>query len=104
MTALKICTQNLVPPTSPKSIGMALNRSSNPGGRIRKGFLVGVIHGSEFQFRYCQLEVDGTLNGGKSNCVLECINNLTRIVENFEWESKPGGGRNVIQQMEHQEE
>ncbi len=70
------------------------------GGKIHQGYLVGIISGSKFQFRYCQLELDGTLNGGESNCELERVDDLIRIVEHFEWESRPGGGRNVIQQLE----
>ena len=35
------------------------------GGRIERGFLVGVVTGSSFVFRYCQLEAGGVLSGGK---------------------------------------
>jgi len=70
------------------------------GGRISKGYLVGIVQGSKFEFRYCQLETDGTLNGGHSHCdLVRSEDSLVQIIEHFEWESRPGGGRNVIQQL-----
>ena len=71
------------------------------GGRVERGYLVGIIEGAHFEFRYCQLETDGTLNGGVSICEIGVSNSgLVQIIENFEWGSRPGGGRNVIQQLE----
>lgn len=71
------------------------------GGKIRQGYLVGINSGTSLAFRYCQLETDGTLNGGESTCRLEIgKNGLVRIVENFEWASRPGGGRNIIQELD----
>ena len=71
------------------------------GGRIERGFLVGVIAGSSFEFRYCQLEAGGVLNGGESKCELRITeDSKVQIVEHFEWASRPGGGRNVIQEVE----
>ncbi len=70
------------------------------GGKIEHGFLVGINHGQSLEFRYCQLESDGTLNGGASTCELK-INeaSLVQIIENFEWESRLRGRRNVIQEL-----
>ena len=70
------------------------------GGKIRQGYLVGINSGPTLVFRYCQLETDGTLNGGESKCRLEMGDNgLVRIVEKFEWESRPGDGKNIIQEL-----
>lgn len=70
------------------------------GGKIWQGYLVGINSGTTLTFKYCQLETDGTLNGGESTCRLEYGDNgLLRIVENFEWASRPGGGRNIIQEF-----
>ena len=69
------------------------------GGRVNKGFLVGIVEGDRLRFRYCQLESDGSLNGGESNCELERKDGLLRIVEDFQWESREGGGQNVIQEI-----
>ena len=69
------------------------------GGKVLHGYLVGVVNEKKLKFRYCQLESDGSLNGGASNCELIDTNGLTQIVEYFEWESRPGKGKNVIQEM-----
>lgn len=70
------------------------------GGRVEQGYLVGLVNGAKLEFRYCQLESGGILNGGCSNCELEVgENSLVRIIENFEWESRDGCGRNVIQEL-----
>ena len=70
------------------------------GGRIEHGFLVGINTGQTFEFRYCQIETDGTLNGGASQCKLRLNEaSLVQIIEEFEWETRPGGGRNVIQEI-----
>lgn len=71
------------------------------GGRVRQGFLVGINSGTTLVFRYCQTETDGILNGGESSCRLEIgETGLVRIIEDFEWASRPGGGRNVIQELD----
>ncbi|MEZ6022069.1 MAG: hypothetical protein R3C16_01330 [Hyphomonadaceae bacterium] len=36
------------------------------GGRIRQGYLVGVLEGRSLRFRYCQVQTDGRLDGGES--------------------------------------
>ena len=70
------------------------------GGKIDQGYLVGVVDGAAFEFRYCQLEVDGSLNGGVSQCELaRGEDSLIQIIEHFEWESRPGKGRNVFQEL-----
>ncbi|UCE59353.1 MAG: hypothetical protein JSU63_18165 [Phycisphaerales bacterium] len=70
------------------------------GGKIRQGYLVGLASDTKLVFSFCQLESDGTLNSGKSTCNLEIGNTgLVRIIENFEWASRQGGGKNVIQEL-----
>lgn len=74
------------------------------GGKIRQGFLIGINSGRGLTFRYCQLETDCTLNSGESKCKLEIGNNgLVRIIENFEWASRAGSGRNIIQELDQSE-
>ena len=74
--------------------------SDYSGGKIDKGYLVGLISGSELKFRFCQLEVDGTLNAGESVCeLMYSENSLLQIVVSFKWESREGTGKNVIQEM-----
>lgn len=70
------------------------------GGEVERGFLVGLVEGARLTFRYCQLERGGALNGGASTCELQRDEQgRVQIVEHFEWESRSGGGRNVIRQM-----
>ena len=69
------------------------------GGRVNKGYLVGIVKGDGLRFRYCQLESDASLNGGESKCDLERKDGLIRIVEHFQWESREGGGQNVLQEI-----
>lgn len=70
------------------------------GGRIARGFLVGLREGDRLTFRYCQLQTDGTLDGGESHCELgESAEGLIQIIERFAWASRPGTGENVIQQL-----
>ena len=70
------------------------------GGSVARGYLVGIVRGAELEFRYCQMEADGALDGGHSNCVLKRNRDgLVQIVEFFEWASRPGSGTNVIQEL-----
>jgi hypothetical protein len=70
------------------------------GGRVIRGYLVGILKGSQLQFRYCQMEEGDVLNGGVSNCkVLISKDGFIQIVEEFQWESKEGTGVNIIQEI-----
>ncbi|MCB9845112.1 MAG: hypothetical protein H6811_03885 [Phycisphaeraceae bacterium] len=70
------------------------------GGRIVRGFLVGVITNDTLEFRYCQAHTDGRIDGGASTCSLERTDDgRIRIIERFEWESRGGSGTNVIEQL-----
>lgn len=67
------------------------------GGRIQAGNLIGTISIDKLEFRYCQIQTDGTLDGGVSHCELKYENGFVQIIEHFNWESRDGQGRNVIQ-------
>jgi len=70
------------------------------GGQILKEYLVGVAAGNSLQFRYCQLEVDGRMDSGLSEGELvRSADAKIQIIELFQWSSKPGSGRNVIQEL-----
>jgi len=69
------------------------------GGGIRRGSLIGTVDGSTLTFRYCQLQTNGTLDGGKSDCEVRTHEGRIQIVERFQWESRPGGGENVFQEL-----
>ncbi len=71
------------------------------GGKIAKGFLVGTRVLDNLSFSYCQLQTDGKLDNGSSHCYLK-LNEEGKIqlVENFEWQSRPGeNGINIFQQI-----
>jgi hypothetical protein len=71
------------------------------GGKIQKGLLVGQINENVFKFSYCQLQTDGTLDNGASSCELSIDKSgKIRLVENFEWNSRPGEhGVNIFQEI-----
>lgn len=70
------------------------------GGEIDQGYLIGVVQGATLEFRYCQIDRQGQLDGGHSHCELRRSGGLVEIVEHFDWGSRPGGGTNVIRQLE----
>lgn len=70
------------------------------GGLVERGYLVGILRDERLEFRYCQVQRDGTLDGGHSRCELRrSADGRAEIVEHFEWGSRPGGGTNVIREM-----
>lgn len=70
------------------------------GGGIERGYLVGVVRGSDFEFRYCQIQTDGVIDGGQSRCELRRSDaGKLQIVEHFEWGSREGGGTNVFEEV-----
>ena len=70
------------------------------GGGIQTGFLVGVLNGNSLTFRYAQLQTDGKLDGGQSVCeVSKTEDGRIRLVEHFQWESRPGTGINVFEEI-----
>jgi hypothetical protein len=69
------------------------------GGRIQKGLLVGLVDGNQMKFTYCQLHVDGSMGNGISTCNIERnAAGRLRLVEHFQWSSRPGGGTNIMEE------
>lgn len=67
------------------------------GGGIRLGYLVGLLKGNQLKFRYTQLQTDGCLDGGSSNCEIERLaDGRIRLLEHFQWESREGSGTNIF--------
>ena len=71
------------------------------GGKIKKGFLIGQIAADVLRFSCCQLQMDGGLDNGVSSCELSVSDTgKIRLVEHFEWKSRPGEtGVNVFQEI-----
>src|SRR5258708_8549729 len=59
------------------------------GGLIFKGHLVGKIHNDKLLFSYCQIQIDGKIDNGQSECEITAgENGKIRLIENFKWASK----------------
>jgi hypothetical protein len=70
------------------------------GGQIAKGYLVGNLSDDKLEFTYCQVQVDGILDNGRSNAELTTHNGKVRLVERFEWASRPGlMGINIFEEL-----
>ena len=71
------------------------------GGKIKKGFLIGTIKEHTFDFSYCQLQTDDVLDNGRSSSKLTVTpEGKIRLVENFEWSSRPGAsGTNIFEEI-----
>ena len=71
------------------------------GGPIAMGFLVGRLENDELNFSYCQMQDDGRLDAGTS-CGRFSLGagGKIRMVEQFEWKSRPGEmGINIFQEL-----
>ena len=70
------------------------------GGQIVKGFLVGVIDENKLHFSYCQLQEDGKMDNGASECDISIENGKIKLIEHFKWASRNNEtGINVFQQL-----
>lgn len=70
------------------------------GGRIRRGYLVGVRHGDELDFRYVQLHVDGATADGHCESRVEVLpDGRLRLVESWSWDSRDGSGSSVVEEI-----
>ncbi|MFD5572462.1 hypothetical protein [Streptomyces cadmiisoli] len=73
------------------------------GGDVVRGRLVGTRQGDLLDFRYVQLKQDGTTSGGHCrSTVAELPDGRLRLVETWEWESQPGSGTSVVEQVTEQ--
>lgn len=70
------------------------------GGQIKKGFLVGTMSERKLEFSYCQVQTDGQLDNGISSCELSTNDKgKIRLIEHFEWKSRPGEmGINIFEE------
>lgn len=70
------------------------------GGDVVRGHLVGTREGDRLDFRYVQLKHDGTTSSGHCvSTVLELPDGRLRLDETWEWESQPGHGTSVVEQI-----
>ncbi|WAX80488.1 hypothetical protein [Streptomyces sp. KMM 9044] len=70
------------------------------GGDVVRGHLVGTREGDRLDFRYVQLKQDGTTSGGRcESTVVELPDGRLRLEETWAWESQPGSGTSVVEQL-----
>jgi hypothetical protein len=70
------------------------------GGDVVRGHLVGTRDGDRLDFRYVQLRTDGTTASGHCvSRVVELPDGRLRLEETWEWESRPGSGTSVVEQV-----
>ncbi len=70
------------------------------GGAIVEGYLIGFITGSDFRFRYIQADRSGNLDAGMSNAIVEKMGDgRMRMIEHFQWATRPTGGTNIFEQL-----
>jgi hypothetical protein len=70
------------------------------GGRIRRGTLIGTRAGDELDFRYVHLDVDGATASGRCHTRVEVLpDGRVRLHETWTWESRPGEGRSVLEEL-----
>lgn len=72
------------------------------GGKIQQGFLVGSFTTeNQLVFSYCQMQIDGKLDNGTSQCeVSKDENGKITLTEHFEWASRPGEfGTNIFKEI-----
>ncbi|WP_328559981.1 hypothetical protein [Streptomyces coelicoflavus] len=70
------------------------------GGDVVRGRLVGTREGDRLDFRYVQLGTDGSTSSGHcASVVVELPDGRVRLDETWEWESRPGSGTSVVEQL-----
>jgi hypothetical protein len=68
----------------------------------REGWLIGPITESDFIFRYIQTDKSGNLDAGVSNAIIERLTDgrmRMRMIEHFQWATKPTRGTNIFEQV-----
>ena len=70
------------------------------GGKIRLGYLVGLISDVSLRFRFVQLDDAGRIDGGHSDCeIVRPGGGRLRLIEHFNWDSREGSGTNVFEEL-----
>jgi hypothetical protein len=70
------------------------------GGGVRRGFLVGTRTHETLDIRYVQLNNSGeTSSGYCRSTILVLPDGRLRLDEKWQWESRPGGGTSVVEEL-----
>ncbi|MFC6835133.1 hypothetical protein [Halomarina ordinaria] len=71
------------------------------GGSVVTGHLVGTFDGRRWDVRYAQLHEDGETATGHSVGVVSVLDDgRVRVEDEWEWESKPGTGASVLEEVD----
>lgn len=74
--------------------------ASYSGGAIADGHLVGTFDGEHWDVRYVQINEDGETATGHSVGDVELLDDgRIRVEDEWEWESKPGEGESVHEEV-----
>ena len=74
--------------------------ASYSGGAIVDGHLVGTFDGNQWDVRYVQINEDDETATGHSVGVVERLDDgRLRVEDEWEWESKPGEGESVHEEV-----
>jgi hypothetical protein len=74
--------------------------ASYRGGTVRAGWLIGIVSGASFKFRYVHLNLEGETSSGRSMDQIEVLDDgRMRLHENWAWESREGAGRSVLEEV-----
>jgi hypothetical protein len=70
------------------------------GGVIVDGHLVGTFDGRHWDIRYVQLNENGDTATGHSRGTVTLLDDgRVRVEDEWEWESKPGSGESVLEEL-----
>jgi hypothetical protein len=71
------------------------------GGAIVDGYLIGLVEApGRLRFRYVQADTAGNLDAGVSIGLLTRLGDgRLRLVEQFEWITRPGRGENIFEEV-----
>lgn len=75
--------------------------ASYAGGAVVDGHLVGTFDGTRWDVRYVQVNEDGeTATGHSIGVVTRLDAGRVRVEDEWEWESKPGSGESVLEEVD----
>ncbi|OLB76525.1 MAG: hypothetical protein AUI14_18540 [Actinobacteria bacterium 13_2_20CM_2_71_6] len=74
--------------------------ASYSGGPIHRGYLVGTRDQDRITLRYVQLNADGQTSSGRCTSTVAMLpDGRLRLTEAWEWESRPGSGTSVVEEL-----
>lgn len=69
------------------------------GGKVKHGHLIGIITGNRLSHKYVQVNLADEINAGEGNSDIRLNGNKLQIVEEWEWASKDGKGKSIMEEI-----